>query len=101
MKPKPLTDRMWQVLKLLAKSSLMFRPQTPNEIARSLGYIDGQDKGHHAHDGRAMAPAQRVIFPLIGLRERGLVRMTPRRDKLSGTAYQITDAGRAYVKEFG
>lgn len=99
MKVAPLTDRMWEVLKCLAPSPS--RPRmTANEIARACGYYSGQPPGHHAHDGRAMAPAQRVIFSLIGLRNRGLIRMANRRDHLTGTAYEITDAGVKYIGDY-
>lgn len=79
-----------------------YRPgMTPNDIAKACGLRRGQDKNRHARDGRAMAPAQRVIFPLIALRKRGLVDMTRRPDGLSGTAYVLTDNGELFCREHG
>jgi hypothetical protein len=78
--------------------SFAHRPRTPNEIARSIGFDRGQPKDMHARDGRAMAPAQRVIFTLIALRNAGLVRCVRRSDGLSGTAYELTASGRTFAE---
>ena len=75
------------------------RPMTGNEIARACGFNRGQDANRHSHNGRAMAPAQRVIFPLIGLKQRGLVGTASRRDGLSGGAFVLTEEGRVFCKE--
>jgi hypothetical protein len=88
---------MLEVLRALHKSA---RAMTGNEIARACGYDRGQNANRHAHDGRAMGPAQRVIFPLIGLRSRGLVGHASRRDGLSGGAFILTDRGRAFCREY-
>jgi DNA-binding PadR family transcriptional regulator len=90
-----MTRRMVQVLQALADEK---RAMTPNNIARKIGFHTGQDAGRHSHNGRSMAPAQRVIGPLTRLRARGLVSMGSRSDGLSGTAYAITESGRAELK---
>lgn len=86
-----LSKTMRDVLRVLAASGQAERAAT---IALRCGFNTGQDKGRHAHDGRSMSPAQRVIFPLTALRKLGLVGMARRRDGLSGTAYVITEEGR-------
>jgi hypothetical protein len=93
---KDPTPHMLEVLRALFKSG---RSMTGNEIARACGHVRGQDQNRHAHDGRAMAPAQRVIFPLIGLRSRGLVGHANRRDGLSGGAFILTAKGLDFCKE--
>lgn len=92
---KPLTRRMTDVLAVLHRAFDDGRPQlTSNEIGRRLGFSTGHVGGHRcSHNGRVMGPAQRVTFALIGLKQRGLVTMTNRRDGLSGTAYMLTGAG--------
>lgn len=93
-----LTERMIEILRTLAPSPGL-PTLTPNQIARAAGYWTGQDGGKHAHDGRAMAPAQRVIFPLTSLRKAGLVVMVRRTDGLSGTAYTLTEKGIRTVRD--
>lgn len=100
---KDPTPRMLEVLRALSTCSRTNGHRismTPNDLARACGFDRGQAKHKHAHDGRAMAPAQRVIFPLIGLRERGLVTFGRRTDGLSGTAYCLTEAGSNFCKRF-
>jgi len=92
---KPLTSTMRRVIDTLRDAG---RPKTANQIAYELGFWTGQDDGRHSHNGRAMAPAQRVIFPLIGLISRGLVTRTTRTDGLSGTAFMITAKGLEYLE---
>jgi hypothetical protein len=90
------TPRMLEILRALAWASRGNGHRvsmTPNHIATACGLNRGQDKNKHSRDGRAMAPAQRVIFPLTALRKRGLVVMGSRSDGLSGTAYSLTKAG--------
>lgn len=97
---KPLTPRMESVLCALdhADKSQTYRGRmTANEIARHLGFHRGQDEGKHSHNGRAMAPAQRVIFSLNGLHDRKLVGRRERRDGLSGGAFCLTAEGRAWM----
>lgn len=94
-----MTKRQRDVLTVLATPGFNGRAIPPNDIAALLGFRTGQDRNRHARDGRAMGPAQRVIFPLSALRKRGFVAMSPRTDGLSGTAYRITDAGRLALEE--
>jgi hypothetical protein len=95
---KDLTPRMLEVLRALRKAD--GKPLTANQIARACGYWRGQDANRHSHNGRAMAPAQRVIFPLIGLRDRGLVGHANRTDGLSGGAVILTGKGITFCEEF-
>lgn len=92
-----LTERMRAVLATLDKAG---RPLPPNMIGHRLGFHTGHLPGNAQcnHAGRVMGPAQRVIFTLIALRNLGLVRCGSRSDGLSGTAYEITGAGRAALK---
>lgn len=96
-----LTERMEHVLRLLAAFTKGDHRErmTPNDIAARLGFRRGQDHNRHSHNGRIMAPAQRVIFPLTALRSRGLVALASRVDGRSGSAYAITDAGELWIKE--
>jgi len=94
---KDPTPRMLEVLRALRKAD---RPLIANQIAHACGYVRGQDANRHAHDGRAMAPAQRVIFALIGLRKRGLVRHCHRTDGLSGDAFMLTGAGITFCEKY-
>lgn len=96
---KDPTPRMLEVLRALVKAD--GRSMTGNQIARACGFDLGQDKSKHSHNGRAMAPAQRVIFAIIGLRKRGLVGYGTRRDKLSGTAFVLTGTGRTWCRQWG
>lgn len=89
-----MTATMRRVLRVLEAATV---PMTASEIAHGCKFQRGQDRNRHARDGRRMSVAQRVIFPLIGLRKLGLVRYGSRPDGLSGTAYVITGDGR---KEF-
>jgi hypothetical protein len=52
------------------------------------GHGNGRGSGH-----RVFGPAQRVIFPLTMLRDRGIVASVERRDGLSGGAYELTKLG--------
>jgi hypothetical protein len=90
-----LTERMIAILRVLDREPCAM---VPNSIAYRLGFQTGQDHNRHARDGRAMAPAQRVIFPLIVLQRHGLISHARRPDGLSGTAYAITAAGRQTLK---
>ena len=94
---KPLTQRMIDILKTLDKAD---RPLSPNAIGQRLGFSTGHlpGKSQCNHAGRVMGPAQRVTFALIGLSNRGLVRCGRRPDGLSGTAYEITGAGRKQLE---
>lgn len=92
MTARLLTERMRQVLVVLAKAD---RPMSPNMIAMRIGFTTGHlpGKAQCNHAGRQMGPAQRIIFALIALTNRGFVRYGSRPDGLSGTAYEITAAG--------
>lgn len=90
---KPLTLRMVEVIRAFDVKGDHVEAMTANAIAYACGFYTGQDKNRHAHDGRRMAPAQRVIFPLTALRARGLVGFAERPDRLSGTAHTLTRAG--------
>lgn len=94
---KQLTPLMEQVISVLAQHDP--RTMTANDIARACGYRRGQANGRHSHNGRAMAVAQRVIHPLIGLISRRLVVREGRRDGLSDTAFTLTSAGRDKARE--
>ncbi len=94
---KDPTPRMLEVLRALVKAD--GRSMTGNELGRACGLDLGQDRGKHSHNGRAMGPAQRVIFALIGLRKRGLVGYGSRRDRLSGAAYVLTGTGRSWCEK--
>ncbi len=91
---KPLTIRM-----VLCEAHGTDRANMyPNENAMKLGFQTGhRERGPQSnHAGRVMGPAQRIIFTLIGLRHRGLIAMTRRRDGLSGTAYALSAKGIQY-----
>ena len=90
-----LTERMKEVLRAFDIKGDYVEPMTPNEIGRACGFYHGHIPGRSrcAHNGRVMGPAQRVIFAITALKNRGLLRMTNRRDGLSGTAYTLTRRG--------
>lgn len=95
---KDPTPRMLEVLRALVKAD--GRSMTGNELGRACGFAVGQPIGHHARDGRSMGPAQRVIFAIVGLKNRGLVGYGTRRDRLSGTAYCLTAAGIEWCQRY-
>lgn len=93
-KSLPLTERMQDTIDAMAAlENAGDAPSSPNEIAGQMGFDHGMGGDGYARNGRRMAPAQRVIFPLIALRRRGLVVMRSRRDGLSGTAYSLSAKG--------
>lgn len=67
--------------------------ETHAAIALTMGLDGVRAKGRHQN------PAQRVIFPMIALGERGLVRDGVRRDGLSGGASQLTPEGARLARE--
>lgn len=94
MRQRPLTKRMHESIDAMARLENDGKDVvSPNEIAYEIGFTAGQDGDKSARDGRRMAPAQRVIFPLISLRRRGLVAMRSRRDGMSGVGYSLTERG--------
>lgn len=68
---------------------------TPNQIGYYME-VPLPRSGNHGtgNVARQMAVATRVTPALTGLRSRGLVTFGRRPDGRSGTAYQLTDAGR-------
>jgi hypothetical protein len=93
----PLSDLMVGVLRALSDASKRGEfASTPNQIALDMGLdadVRRLGKGSRSWTGH-MAPAQRIIFPLIALRRRELVGRRRRPGGRSGTAYGITNAGR-------
>jgi hypothetical protein len=71
---------------------------TGNQLGRACGFAFGQDDKRHAHDGRKMGPANRVIFSVIALINRGLVRrdFSAHHDN---TIFVLTNAGREFCKK--
>jgi DNA-binding PadR family transcriptional regulator len=68
----------------------------PNVIAAKMGIIHGCDRS--THNGKWLGPAQRIISALTSLRRQELVVLRVRPDGLSGSAYAITEAGRAVLR---
>lgn len=110
---RPLSDNMQGVLKMLLKIHGGERwyapcdfhryPATPNEIAIEMGIHEG---GRRHGNGAAirswsghMAPAQRIISGLTGLRYRGLISLESRPDKRMGSAYALTFEGFERARE--
>lgn len=92
-KPRPLSPLMVRCLEVMADGGSM----TGNDIGHAAGArrIRRQRGPWSGYQG----PAQQVIPCLTALEARGLIRNAERRDGLSGTAYRITDAGRAALAE--
>lgn len=96
MPDRPLTDLQKRILLVLAGADSDYHALTSNDIGHRCGFRTGSDR--IAHDGRVMGAANRVNFPMYSLRKRGLIWFSPRTDGLSGTAYRLTDAGRAAAR---
>lgn len=90
-----MTDRMWLILEHLnAFDDHVSR--TPNQIGYAIGV---EPRGGAQY--RSRGPGSIIARQLTSLRTRGLVWFGSRDDGLSGTAYHITDVGRAYLKKHG
>jgi hypothetical protein len=92
-----MTDTMERILVLLVRHARGHHPlrgeaMTCLDMAHGLGFRSGSDR-RSARDGRVMSPAQRVIQPVTALRKLGLLRLAPRPDRLTGTAYALTEEG--------
>jgi hypothetical protein len=72
-----------------------YTAETPADIASALGFSTSGPTGRAA---RSFSPAQRIIGTLVALSRRGYVALGRRRDGRSGTAYRITDEGRAALR---
>lgn len=92
-KEPDITPRMADVLRALARKGVAM---TGNEIGYGCGFSTGQCTGHMRSG--SMGPAQRVIGALNALRRRGYIDFAERRDGRTGTAYALTNAGRAFCK---
>lgn len=86
--PASLSDLQRQVLLVLVDSG---KSETPTDIAYEMGFQPFSARGKAS---RMFSPAQKIIGPLVGLRKRGLVVPTGRRDGRSGTAYVLTAEGK-------
>jgi hypothetical protein len=97
MSSAPLSELMVGVLRALRDAGARGEfALTPNRIAIDMG-LDNEvrrlGKGSGSWTGY-MGPAQRIIFPLNALHNRGYVGRRRRPGGRSGTAYGITNAGR-------
>lgn len=109
MAERELTDRMIGVLFVLAeeRENGGYNPAlTGNDIALALGFQHGGRRRGSGAAGRGgwsgwMAPANRVIYTVNGLRKRGLVSFSHRPDGMSGTADRITDEGLTELDRLG
>lgn len=96
-----MTERMLGILRVLAAEARRDPPlsgaMTCNAIGSALGFRHGGRPSEYgvryARDGRVMGPANRVNFAVTRLVDLGLVRFAHRPDGMSGTAYEITEAG--------
>jgi len=99
-----MTETMERILVLMLRRKRSHTPgrddaMTCAEIAHGLGFHRGMDDGRAAHDGRSMSPAQRVIFPVIALRKRGLLGYAARPNGLTGGADRLTAEGERVAAE--
>lgn len=103
MADRPLTERQEHLLVTLldlraGRIEQRGYPPTPNELAMAMGIERTARRARGPWSG-LMAPAQHIIGTLNGLRGRGLVGTAGRRDRKSGTAYALTDAGLERARE--
>ena len=96
-----ITPRMAEVLRALRRSD---KPLTGNQIGVACGFRPGSNERtksvHTTRAGRVQGPAQRVIGALNALHKRKLVDFGSRDDGLNGTAYYLTEEGRAFCREW-
>jgi hypothetical protein len=94
MTDRPLSESQVRVLDAMRRLDHMGAlPATPATIAREAGFdkvVGGRGEGGRGRGHRVFNPAQRIIPALTGLRRRGMIRDTRRRDGMSGVAYDFT-----------
>jgi len=94
-----VTDLQLRVLRAMRDlEEQRAQPHTPNEIGWRAGAktIEGSGRGSGRGSGhRVFGKAQQIIPVLTSLRARGLIALRSRPDGWSGTAYELTDEGRA------
>lgn len=86
---KPLTDLQARVLEYLRANP---GAHPPSKIAKALELsapTGGRGQGGRGKGFRVFNPAQRLIFPLTSLRDRGFIEQTRREDGFSGVAYRL------------